>query len=267
MVSRNRHDHYLEILMTHIDLTFNPYYRLTEALKELDNRNKNLAVRLTVFGTYQDTENFRIDTAREHLKTKSHVDKILHDIKEIRFREDVESVQLRKLRKHFQSQVASHQQFTQKLSTKMKITVPVKSYQNSFSENNDKTTPSGTQKERQGLSGYGVVGSKEETQRLIDNLNIDEYSGEEEEIYELAQMMQDVNDVYEDLHEIINDQQSDIDDIEDQIQKTRDQVMAGNEEILKKHSKQRKARRRKCCFLIILLLAAGVIAVVLVISH
>lgn len=245
--------------MTHIDMAYNPYYRLTEALKALDKRNKNLAGQLALFGTYQDTQNFRTATTQVHLKTKSHVDKIHHDMKEIGFREANESIQLRKLRKHFQSQLETYQQLTQELHTKMRITTPMKTYQNHLSEETKDTSPTIW---RETPAGYGSITSPEETQKLLgtSGLKITEYEGDEEEFFRLGEMMQDVNDVFEDLNSLIHDQQSDIDDIENRVQITREQVKAGQEELLKSHQQRRKMRKRKCCFLIVLVIAAGAIA-------
>jgi len=246
--------------MTHIDMAYNPYYRLTEALRALDKRSKNLSEQLALFGTYQDTQNFRTATTEEHLKIKSHVDKIHHDIKEIGFREEVESIQLRRLRKHFQSQLATYQSLTQELHTKMKTTTTINTYQNHLNEVNHETTNSTIW--RESPAGYGSMNSPEETQKLLESsgLNMTEYKGDEEEFFRLGEMMQDVHDVFEDLSCLIQDQQSDIDDIETRVKKTRDQVKSGQEELLKSHKQRRKMRKRKCFFLIVLLIAALAIA-------
>jgi len=229
----------------------------------MDKRNQNLAANLSLLGTYQDTQNFRTVTTQEHFRTKSHVDKIHHDIKEIGFREEVESIQLRKLRKRFQSQLATWQKLTEDLRHKMKTTTPMKTYQNDTNVESHQTSSSNIWKETP--KGYGSLASLEETQKLIANseLKTEWYSGEEEEIIRLGEMMQDVNDVFEDLKSLINDQQSEIDDIETRVQITQKQVEAGQEELLKSQIQKKKMRKRRCCFLIALLLAGLIIGLTL----
>jgi len=232
----------------------NPYYRLTESLKELHKRNVNIAARLAVFGTYQDTEPFRAETTRVHLKTKSHVDKIHHDIKEIEWQEEVETIQLRKLKKHFQSQLASYHQLTQEYKTKVNATSPMHTYQNSFNEPANLELSSGVSPEQQ---------------RLIwsSQMRVEELDRREEEIFNLGKKVQEVNDLFEDLHDLAKDQQEDIDHIEQAMQNTRDQVKAGNEEVFKTQKYHKKAVKRKCFLLIGILFGGCIITLVLFLTE
>ncbi|XP_013384958.1 syntaxin-7 isoform X2 [Lingula anatina] len=88
----------------------------------------------------------------------------------------------------------------------------------------------------------------------------------EERIRELEADILDINEIFRDLGTLVYEQGEMIDNIEDHVSKAHDNVEAGNEQLVKAASYQKKARKKICICVIVLIIILAIIAVIIYVS-